>query len=69
MAKKYDTDYKLAELGMAWTFGGGAYVLTPLIGDEILGADESLRVAGDVKDRGVCLPNAPMQPNISSTVG
>lgn len=51
--KKYDTDYKLAELGMAWTFGGGAYVLTPLIGDEILGADESLRVAGDVKDKGV----------------
>jgi hypothetical protein len=37
-----DTKYGLAELGMAYTFGGGAYALTPLIGYELLGSDDGL---------------------------
>lgn len=41
----YDTDYGLLEAGVAWTFGGGAYALTPIIGDEILGSDDSRRAA------------------------
>lgn len=45
---EYDTDYGLLEAGIAWTFGGGAYALTPMIGDEILGADDSQRTAANV---------------------
>lgn len=40
----FETDYALAEFGVAWTFGGGAYALIPVIGNEILGADDSNRV-------------------------
>jgi len=36
----YDAKYKLAELGMAYTFGSAAYALTPLIGYEVLGSDK-----------------------------
>lgn len=39
--ESYDTDYRLLEAGLMWTFG--TYALTPMIGDEILGADESRR--------------------------
>lgn len=37
-----DMKYSLAELGMAYGFGGGAYALTPLIGYELLGSDDGL---------------------------
>lgn len=43
--KEYETEYALLEAGMAYTFGGGAYTLTPLIGNEVLGADDSQRAA------------------------
>lgn len=39
----YETEYNLGELGIAWGFGGGAYALTPVIGYELLGADDSQR--------------------------
>jgi len=35
-----DMKYGLAELGMAYTFSGAAYALTPLIGYELLGSDK-----------------------------
>lgn len=31
--------YNLAELGMGYTFGGGAYTLIPMVGYEVLGSD------------------------------
>ena len=37
-----DAKYMLAELGMGYTFGGGAYALTPMIGYELLGSDDGL---------------------------
>ncbi len=40
----FETDYALGEFGVMWTFGGGSYALTPMIGNEILGADDSNRV-------------------------
>jgi len=42
---KFETEYALGEFGVVWTFGGGAYALTPMIGNEILGADDSNRVS------------------------
>lgn len=33
------THYKLAELGMGYTFGGGKYALIPMVGYEVLGSD------------------------------
>jgi hypothetical protein len=36
----YDADYKLAELGLVWTFGEGNYALSPLLGYESLGSDD-----------------------------
>jgi len=46
--EEYDTDYMLLEAGITWTLSGGAYALTPMIGDEILGADESRRAGPNV---------------------
>lgn len=46
--EKFDSDYRLLEAGITWTLSGGAYALTPTIGDEILGADESKRTAPNV---------------------
>ncbi|HVK98738.1 MAG TPA: hypothetical protein VM553_02960 [Dongiaceae bacterium] len=43
----YKTEYNLGELGVAWTFGGGAYALTPIIGYELLGADEDRRTGNN----------------------
>jgi hypothetical protein len=45
---EFDTDYRLAEAGVAWALSGGSYVLTPLIGYEQLGADDSGRTAPNV---------------------
>jgi hypothetical protein len=38
----YDADYMLAEVGIAWGFGGGNFALTPILGFESLGSDDSL---------------------------
>lgn len=43
--QEYETEYYLAEAGIMWTFGGGSYALTPMIGNEVLGADDSKRAA------------------------
>lgn len=42
----YDTDYRLLEAGLMWTFG--TYALTPMIGDEVLGSDDSRRASPTV---------------------
>lgn len=42
---EFEADYNLLEAGVAWTFGGGAYALTPMLGYELLGADDSNRTA------------------------
>jgi hypothetical protein len=36
----YDADYKLAEVGLVWTFGEGEFALAPLLGYESLGSDD-----------------------------
>jgi hypothetical protein len=37
-----DTRYMLAELGIGYTFGDGAYTLVPMIGYEVLGSDDGV---------------------------
>lgn len=46
-AKSFNTDYRLLEAGVMWTFGGGAYALTPMLGDEVLGSDDSHRATAN----------------------
>ncbi len=48
---EFETDYNLLEAGLAWTFGGGAYALTPMLGYELLGSDDSQRTAPGVDTR------------------
>lgn len=37
----YRTEYGMAEAGFTWGFGGGNFALTPVIGYEVLGSDDS----------------------------
>ncbi len=40
--KSFDTDYQLLEAGITWTFGGSAFALTPMLGNELMGSDNGL---------------------------
>jgi hypothetical protein len=40
LKNSYNFDYKLAELGVVWTFGEGNFALAPLLGYELLGSDD-----------------------------